>query len=159
MATNVDFFRAFAADKTTLTAKNTAYYFEHSREDFANLYDADSADDDQLKMFHYTTTIEVLKNESNYVEGVRYRGEILCLKKSDMDEVLDVQRDTHKDEGKYEKYIKPLIENGGVLKQIIDYNACNTDHQLSFSDIREVYNMFDFNADGLFFRYELVIDV
>ena len=159
MATNVSFFRAFAADKTTVSAKTVEYYFEHSREDFANLYDADGEDDDQVKMFHYTTSIVVEKNESNYVDGVRYTGEILMLLKTDLDGVIDVQKDVDSADGKYELYVKPMIENGGLIKHIIDYNACNTDYDISFSEIKEIYNMFDFNADGIHFKYELFITV
>lgn len=159
MATNVDFFRAFAKDVTTVTAKNVEYYFEHSREDFANLYDADSEEDDQIKMFHYTTGVEVVKNESSFVDGVRYKGEILMLLKSDLDGTIDVQKGVDSEDGKYELYVKPMIENGGVIKHIIDYNACNTDYEINFSEIKEIYNMFDFNADGIFFRYELFINV
>ena len=149
MATNVDFFRAFAADITTVTAKTVEYYFEHSREDFANLFDADSEDDDQIKMFHYTDSIDLIKNESEFVEGVTYKGSILMLLKSDLDEVLDTQKDVEKEDGKYELYVKPMIDNGGVLKQIVDYNACNTGHQITFTEMKEVYNMFDYNADGI----------
>ena len=159
MATNVSFFRAFAADKTTVTAKNVAYYFEHSRDDFANLFDADSPTDDQIKMFHYTTAIVPEVNESSFVDGVRYTGEILMLLKSDLDEVIDVQKGTDIENGQYELYIKPMIEDGGILKHIVDYNACNTDYELDFTDIKEVYNMFDWNGSGIFFQYEVFIPV
>lgn len=157
--TNADFFRAFAADIETVSTKNVAYYFEHSREDFANLFDADSEDDDQIKMFHYTDSIEVNKNDSNRVESVSYRGSILMLLKADLDGVIDVQKETDKEDGKYELYVKPMIDGGGVVKQIIDYNSCTDVHELSISDIKEVYNMFDFNADGIWFKYELKIFV
>jgi len=159
MATNVDFFRAFAADVTTVTDKNVAYYFEHSREDFANLYDADSEEDDQIKMFHYTNEIEVVKNESSSVDGVKYTGEILMLLKSDLDQTIDVQKGVAVDDTKYELYVKGMIEDGGVIKKIIDYNSCNTNYEISFSGIKEVYNIFDFNADGIWFKYELYIVV
>ena len=159
MATNVDFFRNFAADKTTVTAKNVAYYFEHSREDFANLFDADSEDDDQIKMFHYTDSIEVVVNESSFVDGVKYTGSILMLLKSSLDETIDVQKGFDSADGKYELYVKPMIEDGGIIKHIVDYNSCNTDYEISFSDLKEVYNMFDFNADGIWFKYELLIKV
>ncbi len=157
--TNVDFFRAFAADKTTVTAKNVAYYFEHSRTDFANLYDADSQTDDQIKMFHYSKTIVVETNESGYVEGVRYTGDLLMLLKSDLDEVLDVQKDGDAVDGKYELYVKDMIEDGAILKLIIDYNSCNTDYELIFSNLVEAYNMFDWNGDGIAVEYELFIPV
>lgn len=155
MATNVSFFRDFAADKTTVATKNVEYYFEHSREDFANLFDADGEDDDQIKMFHYTDSINVIKNDSNYVEAVEYKGSILMLLKSDLDETIDVQKGVDVDCGKYERYVKPMIEGGGIVKQIIDYNSCKDVHEINFSDIKEVYNMFDFNADGIFYKYEL----
>lgn len=157
--TNVDFFRAFAADITTVTAKTVDYYFEHSRGDFANLYDADSETDDQIKMFHYTDSIDLNVNDSNYVESVSYKGSILMLLKSDLDGVIDVQKEVDKEDGKYELYVKPMIDGGGVAKQIIDYNSCTDVHELSISDIKELYNMFDVNADGLFFKYELKIFV
>ena len=159
--TSVDFFRAFAADTTTVASKKVAYYFEHSREDFANLYDADSPEDDQIKMFHYTHDIQVEQSESGSVTGVRYAGEITVVIKSDLDETIDVQKDTEKADAKYELRIKPMIEDGGIIAEIIEYNRCNTarDFEISFSGLKEVYNMFDFNADGITFLYELFISV
>jgi hypothetical protein len=155
--TNVSFFRAFAADTTTVTAKNTEYYFEHSREDYSNLYDGESPDDDQIKMFHYTDDIDVIKNESNRVEAVEYKGSVLMLVKSGMDEVIDVQMGGEKEKGKYELYVKPMIEGGGIVKYIIDYNSCTDVHDLDITDIKEVYNMIDFNGDGIWFKYTLKI--
>jgi len=159
--TSVDFFRNFAADTTTVTGKNTAYRFEHSREDFANLYDADSEDDDQIKMFHYTTDIEVIVNESRKVMGVRYKGEVLALVKSELDQVIDGQLNQDYELQKYEQNVKPLIEDGGIIAEIVAYNNCNTarDYELTFSGMKEIYNMFDFNADGVFFTYEMYIEV
>lgn len=161
MATNVSFFRAFAADKTTVSAKTVAYYFEHDRSnlDFANLFDADGEADNQIKMFHFTETIVPEINESSYVDGMRYTGRILMLLKSDLDETIDVQKDVDSEDGKYELYVKDMIENGGELKKIIDYNACNTDYDISFSELKEVYNFFDWNGDGIWFKYELFIRV
>jgi len=154
--TNVDFFRAFAADVST---KAEAYYFEHSREDFANLYDADSAADTQIKMFHYTDPrgINVVTNESGAVEDVEYNGEILMLIKSDIDEVIDGQKGQDYDQGKYEGRVKALIENGGLIAEILAYNNCNTNYEIEFSGLSEIYNMFDFNADGIHFRYKITI--
>lgn len=161
MATNVSFFRDFAEDKKTVTAKNTEYYFEHSREslDYSNLFDTDREDDDQIKMFHFTRSIDVIKNDSSYVKGVKYSGSIYMLLKSDIDETIDVQKGVDSEEGKYELYVKSMIENGGLIKQIIDFNSCNTEYEISFSDIREIYNFLGFNGDGIGFKYELMIDV
>ncbi len=160
--TNVDFFEDFAADTTTVTSKNTEYYFEHSREDFANLFDAESEDDDQIKMFHYTTDINVKINESGEVIGVTYTGEILALLKSDIDEVIHGQKGIAREDSKYEKRVKALIEDGGIIAEIVTYNNCNTerDYELTFSGMKEIYNgPFDWNADGVFFTYELYIPV
>ena len=159
--TNVDFFRDFAADTTS---KKNVYYFEHSREtlDFSNLFDADSAEDDQLKIFHFTDSIEVELNEAgDLVVGVKYSGKILALIKSDLDETVDTQKNTKSEDGKYEKRVKELIEDGGVIAEIISFNNCDTDYdkEISFSDLKEVYNMFDWNGDGVFFKYEVVISV
>ncbi len=159
--TSVDYFRAFAADTSS---KTRAYYFEHSREDldFSNLFDADGPEDDQLKMFHFTDSIDPEVNESGSVEGVRYTGQILALKKGDMaNEVIDVQKGGDKADGKYEKRVKALIEDGGLVAEIVTFNECSTTYQkeISFSDLKEVYNLFDFNGDGIWFRYEIFIKV
>ena len=110
-------------------------------------------------MFHYTDSIEVVVNESSFVDGVKYSGYILMLLKSSLDETIDVQKGFDSADGKYELYVKPMIEDGGIIKHIVDYNSCNTDYEISFSDLKEVYNMFDFNADGIWFKYELLIKV
>ena len=61
--------------------------------------------------------------------------------------------------GKDEKRVKALIEDGGVIAEIIAFNNCDTtyDKEISFSDLKEVYNFFDWNGDGVFFKYEIVI--
>lgn len=160
MATNVDFFRSFAEDTS---GTKECYYFEHSRDelDFSNLYDAESPEDDQLKIVHFTNPrgVNVLVNDSSKVEGVMYRGAVFALYKSDLDQTLDVQAGNEKSDGKYEKYVKCLIENGGVLAEIADFNACNDNYDFSSSGASEVYNMFDWNGDGIFFEYELTIRI
>lgn len=158
--TNVDVLRAFAEDTTTHSS-GEAYYFEHSREDwdFSNLYDADSATDEQIKMFHYTSSIVPEISEAGTIHAVRYTGVVAALIKSDLDETIDVQKDTDKEDGKYEQRVKSLIDGGGVLDEILEFMRCHAtyDHEISFSDIQEVYNFFDANMDGIFFRYEILI--
>lgn len=158
--TSVDVLRAFAEDTATHSS-GEAYYFEHSREDwdFSNLFDADSEDDDQVKMMHFTSSIVPERSESNTVTAMRYSGEILALIKSDLDETVDVQKGVDKDDGKYERRVKALIDGGGIFEEILEFMRCHAsyDHEISFSDIREVYNMFDWNGDGVYFKYEMLI--
>ena len=140
--TNVDFFKAFADSKS--------YYFEHGREDFANLYDAEDGIEG-VKMFHFTDTITPFINPSGKVESVTYVGRILAGRLSGFDELIkDVT-------GKYEKYVKDLIDDGGIIEEIGEYNYCNGAYQLTFSNIREIYNVFDVNIDGLWITYTLTI--
>lgn len=154
--TNVDFFRAFAAD----TTDKLAYYFEHSRVelDFSNLYGADSADDTQVKMFHYTVKPTPRKNESGRIEGTDYEGSIFFVIKSDLDEVIDTQVNTDSSDGKYELRVKQLIDEGGIADQICKYNVCNDHWDLNFeSGMEEIYNVFDDNFDGIIMTYNLYI--
>jgi hypothetical protein len=165
--TNVDFFRSFAEDTTY---KSDPYHFEHDREslDFSNLFESTeqdeaalaSDDDQQIKMFHFTSNNGIIPdiNESGGFEGIRYRGEILVLKKSQIDEVIDVQKGVEKEDGKYEKRMKPLLDTTtGFFAEISEYNSCNLGYDLKFVSATEVYNWFDENMDGLWLKYDLYI--
>lgn len=159
MATNVDFFRAFCADTTY---KDEAYYFEHSREelDYSNLFDADSAEDSQVKCFHYTQGIDPLINESGGNEGRTYRGTLVFILKSDFDGVIDVQQGVGVNDGKYTKHVKDLIQGAeSVAEEIAEYNYCNDGYDLSFTNMRELYNFMDVNGDGVIVDYELTIRI
>ena len=159
--TNVDFFRLFA-DEVIENVKQ-AYHFEHgrSRRADANLYDG--SDTKPIKMFHYTQPggIIVRKNDSGATIGVEYRGTCYCIKKSNLDELVDksqIVNNTTNYVGKYDTYVKGLIDGGGIIKEIIDFNACEYDHDLNFTRISEVYNDLDFNGDGIAFEYTLYIE-
>ena len=149
--TNVDIIRKFADEK--------GYYFEHGRDthDFANLYDADSENDSQIKIFHWTSGFRSRKNGSGAITGVDYRGAMFILIKSDLDETIDVQKDVPVNEGKYEKRVKPLIDGGGFEKELIDYICFDYDYETD-GEAQEVYNLFDFNADGIWIKYKLFVE-
>lgn len=146
--TNVDFLRTFCESK--------GYYFEHSREslDFSNLFDeAESG----LKIFHYTSEINPVHTYGK-VSNMTYKGRILALYKSSIDQTIDVQRQVEKEDGKYELYIKDLIDNGGLVDEMLVYNNCEDSKvDVNFSSVKEVYNMFDWNGDGIWISYEMTI--
>lgn len=155
--TNVDFFRQFAA--STIENVKVAYYFEHGRQSRvdANLFDGTET---QVKMFHYTRDIIDRSNEMNTVLGVEYRGTIYCIVKSDLDDLVDKDEQVGQSvikNGKYDKHVKPLIDEGGILSEIRRFNRCDFDYDLTFSRIIEVYNFLDYNGDGIAFDYTLYI--
>lgn len=146
--TNVDVFKSFADGK--------GHYFHHCRKelDFANLFDTNSSDDSQLKMIHFTEDISPTTSSTGMIIDTVYKGAILALYKSDLDELID-DKDSPAN-GKYEKYVKPLIDNGGLVKEM--YDQFCIEYAIEFSSIKEIYNFFDMNGDGIWIRYKLTIE-
>lgn len=153
--TNVDFFRAFSQDTTY---KASEYYFEHSREelDFSNLYDG--KDSFPVKIFHYTTEIEQITNESGRSEGVQFEGSFYAIVSADLDEMIDTQEDNPASNGKYELHVRDLVDFAtSISTEIRNYNNCTDHWDLEITGGDEVYNQFDNNLDGVQFDYTLYI--
>lgn len=154
--TNVDFFDAFCLDTTT---KSNAYYFEHDtpKQEFQKLFD--SAPED-TRVFHWTRSVKPVINDSGHTEGVEYKG-MLVIGREDpkkADGVPYNQKGQDKAKGKYTLYVKSFIEDGGVFKEIEQYNRRNNtsdNHQITWGDGFEVYNMG--TAQGLKQNYTMFI--
>ncbi len=166
--TNVGYFRTFAAYQDadpvpagTPSVKTLDYYFEHNREamDFANLYKVESPDDDQKKMFHYTTAINPEQNQCGNTIAVLYTGNIIIVQKSDPQLLVDIQKGVEEDDGRYTKHPKDMINEGGILAEIYNFNNLAAyNHNLRHFGLEEVYGLLGIHADGIMFNYELRIE-
>ena len=160
--TNVDFWRSFAAN-TDSSVKSIQYYFEHNREslDFANLLKAEGPDDRQYKIIHFTNPNGIIPqiNEHGGLTAMRYLGTVLILVPANAKGVIDVQAGTDEDKGRYTENVKPMIDNGGVLAQVQNFNMLtSTQHLLRLSDVREIFGILGLNGDGIMFKYDLKIE-
>lgn len=168
--TNVDFFRNFAeyVDPSTLPTgtnpvKTEEYYFEHDREslDFANILDPENPNDTQNKIFHYTNPngIQPQINSHGGVWAMTYTGSLLVLVYGDPQGVIDVQAGTDESKGRYTQNVKPMIDNGGVISEIQNYNMLSTNqHNLRLFDVNEIFEVLGMHGDGIMFKYELRIE-
>lgn len=93
-------------------------------------------------------------NEYGGINGKVYRGMLMILEQSNFDAVYDTQRENDKEDGRYEKHIKPIIETD-VIK-LIDAITCDTDLSITNFEIIEAINVLDANLDGVIINY--VID-
>jgi hypothetical protein len=158
--TNVDFFRAFAASEDA-TVKTDVYYFEHNREalDFANIVTASEEGDIQRKIFHFTTKIDPLQNESGNTWAVDYSGALLVLIPSDPMQAPDVQNNQAANDGRYEAIVKDMIDEGGVMAEIYNFNNLDGyNHDLRMYDVEEVYGDLAIHGDGIMFKYDIRIE-
>jgi hypothetical protein len=156
--TNVDFFRLFSLNLASHSSGKT-YFFAHDRKslDFSNLEEGTSPLDDQIKLFHFTTGIRTITYPSGGVEGVVYKGVLIAALKSDFTNVIDAQQGVDEDTARYNVHVKPLIDGGGIVAEIVDFNSCNTDHEIIFGEATEVYGLFDANMDGIWIPYTMTI--
>lgn len=124
--TDVDFFRAFAADTTVISGKSE-YYYEYTRQslDFSGLFSAESENDTQLKILHYHAPkgIKFITNESGNVHRVRFRGSLLMVRIGNPQSYPDVQRGNSVNDGIYESQLKPIIDSGGIPLEMANYNS------------------------------------
>jgi len=168
--THVEYFRAFAAytdadpvPANTPPVKDTAYYFEHNNQtlDVANLLQPDSSTDTQYKIFHYTSPngIIAVTNDYGNVWAMKYIGELIILTPADLKVPPDVQKGNLVADGRFTKNIDPMIDQGGVIAEIRNYNNLSTNqYQLKIFPIEEIYGFLGMGGDGIKFRYELQID-
>ncbi len=170
--TNVDFFRAFAAyvdpyplPERTKPFKSSPYYFEHNREalDYANIFSADEDDEEKSEytkyIFHFTEPngIKLRNNGSGKIESIEYSGRLLIVEPSDTQKPIDVQGGEAA-EGRYELHAKPMIDGGGVMQQIADYNNLTiNEYQLELLPGEEVYGILGMHGDGIWMGYRLTI--
>lgn len=140
--TNVTILRDFA--------NLNGYMFVHGREvhDFHNLIDADNEFDEQIKIMHWTKEIKPLQsNDTNFWRGRLYQGAMFCLVKSTFDDTIE--------NGKYDKYVLPMLTED-LDQKFINYFCKGYDFEIT--SMKEVYNLFDVNMDGLWITYNLVVE-
>lgn len=122
------------------------WHFEYGRADFHNLYDAES------KAAVHVFLDPVQTRQAFSPLGAKlsdtYSGRFMLLQQSHPDEAYHNNTGT----GRYEKTIKPLVEQ--TLPVIQDRLAC-LDYEILEWNTTEVINMFDFNADGVIVQFSL----
>lgn len=125
-------------------ATSNGWGFEYARRDYQNLIDATNFVADAIEGYGVGETILVLDpaQRSGKANNVVYAGNFMVLTKSDLN-------DTY--EGKFEKYIQPLIDivHGSMEQKL------NCDFDVNQWKSIEVINVFDFNADGLSVSFNL----
>ena len=148
--TNVDFFTEFAATQD--------YFFWHDRyfRDYTSKLTATDEDDPQVKIVHNTDRngITVNKNDVNEIISSTYRGTIYAVIKSSIDEMI---HNPTPEDGKYQKRVKDLIEDGGIQAEILEFMGCDPIVDLTMSNMNEEYNVFSDVFDGVSFQYVLTI--
>ena len=80
-----------------------------------------------------------------------YSGTFLVLVKSNLDNVYHSQENVDKEQGKYNKNIKPLKTSLNTFKDVID---CSDYERQTWSKV-EIVNALDVNFDGLIVTYKL----
>lgn len=181
--TNVDFFSGFAAFQdsdpvTYIPVKSEVYHFEHDTElQEASVFMSDvDYSDTQKKMFHFTNPngIRPVINDAGRETAVEFSGSCLVLVRANIEENIHVQNGTDASESRYSTNVKPMVDKGGIIKEIRNYaehlnkaaldlaaallpEDFGTYYTLRTSNVTEVYAELDLFGDGIIFEYTLTI--
>ena len=98
------------------------WYWSYGRPSDHNLEDAESATDSKPFFFLDPLTREFERNSKsgNRTGYTFYSGHFMILKKSDLDEVYDSQKDQDEAIGKFEKHIKPILTKTTGLYDLLE---------------------------------------
>lgn len=123
------------------------WVFTYARKDFQNLF---NGEEEKLKPYVFLDPVEIEDNENdmNVVESKTYSGDFMIAVSSDIDEVSYEER--------YEKYIKPLIDES--IKTLKHSIRCSQDVKFNLWRTIEVINALDYNFDGLIVKYNITIE-
>jgi hypothetical protein len=90
-------------------------------------------------------------NQYGGVEGTNYSGQLLLAMQSNFDDVYDTQRDAER--GRYEKHIKPLIEEKSL--ELVSAIVCFDNYRITRWIISERINAYNANLDGIVIDYTI----
>ena len=135
--------------------------WSYGRRDFQNLEEPEAADDPKPFFFMDPPVREDERSSDSGLKTgwTKVSGKFMILLKSDLDQNYDQQKGQAKEDGKFDKHIKPVIEdkldsNGEVVEhalinQLENIISCPPyDWHIKAQRVQEVINLFDNNYDG-----------
>ena len=131
-------------------ANTLDWYFSYGNASNKNLL---ASDRESGKIYMLLDPVTRVKAKSEYGGNgeITFNGSFMLLVKSTIDNVYHNQKGVDKSEGKYEKNIKPLLDDLQLLEDIID---CSNYQILSWSII-DVVNALDATTDGIIVTYSI----
>ena len=108
---------------------------------------------DQIYLLLDPVTRKPKLSEFGGVSGYDFTGQFMLLVKSNLDNVYHNQKDQPKADGKYNKNIKPLLDEVMVLHGLF---GCS-DYEITNWSIIDAINVLDVNHDGVVVTFGLSI--
>lgn len=130
-------------DKFKEIAEVNEWKFFYARRDFLNL-EADEGEEEKIHLMVDPIVIQNQFDEYGSPDSKLYSGHFMILMSS--------QFDDGSYEDRYNKYIKPLVEQ--AERELMEGFSCS-DFTLTFWQSVEIINAFDFNYDGLIINYQI----
>lgn len=144
-----------------IVVNQLGWNWSYGRKDFHNLQKAESKENPKPFFFMDPPIREDERSSDTGLRNgwVKVTGKYMILVKSELDQNYDQQKNQAKADGKFEKHIKPIIEN--LLDgngDVTDYSLINQleniitclpyDWHIKTQRVQEVINLFDNNYDG-----------
>jgi len=125
------------------------WVFKYARKDYQNLYSEIEVKDKVHLFVDPARFTKVFERDGVEPIAINYNGVFSMLISSSFDEISYEER--------YEKYIKPLIDE--EIGKIENSLACSSGLTIKRWFGEEAINLFDYNLDGIIVSYEICKDV
>jgi len=131
-------------------AESLGYKFDYGKKDWINLLRSD-VEVGRIYFLLDPVKINPEKTKFGGFGKISCKGDFLIAVKSNLDNVIHQQKNQDKENGKYLKNVRPLLEE---IEKFFNLFSCDN-FELIINEIVDIYNYLDVNIDGLIVTYTI----